>query len=105
MTDKSARSKEVETELTIDLVKEKIIELGKKRGSLSYDIISEKLSQFELDAEQMDEFYEHLTELGIQLTEEKDEDVDDSEESDKDDDEEFDLNDLSVPPGVKINDP
>lgn len=105
MAEKSARSKEVETELTIDQVKDQLIELGKKKGSLSYDAISKKLSQFELDAEQMDEFYEQLTEQGIQLNEEKEDEEDPDEEEIEVEEEEFDLNDLSVPPGVKINDP
>jgi RNA polymerase primary sigma factor len=104
MAEKSARSKEVESELTLEQVKEQLTLLGKKTGVLAYDDIAEKLATFELDSNQMDEFYEHLGDQGVEL-------VGESEESDpnpkelKKDDEEFDLNDLSVPPGVKINDP
>ncbi|GAA0341233.1 RNA polymerase sigma factor RpoD [Bacillus carboniphilus] len=106
MAEKSARSREeVENEVTLDQVKDKLVEVGKKRGVLTYEDISEKLSTFELDSDQMDEFYEFLGDQGVEL-------LGDNEESDstgpavvKDDDEEFDLNDLSVPPGVKINDP
>jgi len=107
MAEKSARSKETDTDMSVEQVKEQIIQLGKKKGSLTYDTISEMLGNFDLDAEQMDEFYEHLTELGIQLLEdEEDEDLtDDPDLSDLEKEEEFDLNDLSVPPGVKINDP
>ncbi|WAA11485.1 RNA polymerase sigma factor RpoD [Fervidibacillus halotolerans] len=107
MAEKSARSKEVEPELTIDHAKEQLFELGKKRGSLSYDTIAEKMAQFELDAVHMDELYEQLSDQGIQLTEEN-EDQDTDEDPGIDDlekEEEFDLNDLSVPPGIKINDP
>lgn len=50
----------------------------------------------------MDEFYEHLNEQGVEV-------IGDSETDPSmkqlDKEEEFDLNDLSVPPGVKINDP
>lgn len=104
MAEKSARSKEVESELTLEQVKEQLTLLGKKTGVLAYDDIAEKLATFELDSNQMDEFYEHLGDQGVEL-------VGESEESDpnpkelKKDEEEFDLNDLSVPPGVKINDP
>lgn len=98
MTEKSTRSNE-DSELTIDQVKDQLIELGKKKGSLSYDTIAQNLAQFELDAEHMDEFYDHLSEQGIQLIEDHEEDIEQPDE------EEFDLNDLSVPPGVKINDP
>lgn len=54
----------------------------------------------------MDEFYELLGEQGIDVTDEAgDEDAPSHLELEKENDEEFDLNDLSVPPGVKINDP
>lgn len=104
MTEKSARSNE-DSELTIDQVKDQLIEVGKKRGSLSYDTIAQNLAQFELDAEHMDEFYDQLSEQGIQLIEDHEEDIEQPDEEDLENEEEFDLNDLSVPPGVKINDP
>ncbi|WP_226583100.1 RNA polymerase sigma factor RpoD [Halobacillus litoralis] len=99
-----SRSKETEnqTELTLEQAKEQVVELGKKRGILAYEEVAEKLSSFELDSDQMDEFYEHLNEQGVEV-------IGDSETDPSmkqlDKEEEFDLNDLSVPPGVKINDP
>jgi RNA polymerase primary sigma factor len=106
MAEKSARSKEVENELTFEQVKAQLTALGKKTGVLAYDDIAERMSNFELDSDQMDEFYEFLGDQGIELVGESDEDADpDSQELAKGDDDEFDLNDLSVPPGVKINDP
>ncbi|MBN8236660.1 RNA polymerase sigma factor RpoD [Halobacillus kuroshimensis] len=99
-----SRSKETEnqTELTLEQAKEQVVELGKKRGILAYEEVAEKLSSFELDSDQMDEFYEHLNEQGVEV-------IGDSESDPSikqlDKEEEFDLNDLSVPPGVKINDP
>lgn len=107
MAEKSARSKEVEPEVTLEQVKDQLTALGKKTGVLAYDDIAERLSSYELDSDQMDEFYEFLGDQGVEI-------VGDSEDADEDpavkelakeDDEEFDLNDLSVPPGVKINDP
>ncbi|WP_071460156.1 RNA polymerase sigma factor RpoD [Bacillus massilinigeriensis] len=104
MAEKSARSKEVDPEVTLEQAKDQLTELGKKTGVLAYDDIAERLSSFELDSNQMDEFYEFLGDQGVEL-------VGDSEESDPNiqelakNEEEFDLNDLSVPPGVKINDP
>ncbi|PLR85916.1 RNA polymerase sigma factor RpoD [Bacillus canaveralius] len=104
MAEKSARSKEVESDMTLEQVKEQLTEVGKKTGVLAYDDIAERLSNFELDSDQMDEFYELLGSQGVEL-------VGDSEDADPNiqqlakGDEEFDLNDLSVPPGVKINDP
>lgn len=110
MAEKSARSKNVEAKLSVEQVKENLIELGKKKGSLTYDTIAKHLSEYELDAEQMDMFYDQLTELGIRLIEDSEDDTEDhdedlTDEEQDEDEEEFDLNDLSVPPGVKINDP
>lgn len=107
MAEKSARSKEVEeSEFTVEKAKEQLVERGKKRGFLTYDTISEKLGHFDLTSDQMDEFYESLGEQGIDVTDDtSDEDAPSHLELEKENDEEFDLNDLSVPPGVKINDP
>ncbi|TGB04277.1 RNA polymerase sigma factor RpoD [Halobacillus salinus] len=100
-----SRSKENEntnSDLTLEQAKEQVVEIGKKRGVLAYEEVAEKLSNFELDSDQMDEFYEHLNEQGIEVI--GDSDTDPSMKQ-LDKEEEFDLNDLSVPPGVKINDP
>jgi RNA polymerase primary sigma factor len=75
--EKSARSKEVENELTLEQVKDQLTELGKKIGVLAYDDIAEKLASFELDSHQMDEFYEFLGDQGVEL-------VGESEEEDPD---------------------
>ncbi len=104
MAEKSARSKEVESELTLEQVKDQLTLLGKKTGVLAYDDIAEKLATFELDSHQMDEFYEFLGDQGVELVGES-EDSDPSPKEVAKNEEEFDLNDLSVPPGVKINDP
>lgn len=87
-------------EMSIDQVKEQLVELGKKRGMLTYAEITEKLAVFEQDSDQIDEFFEYLEEQGIELN-----DSDDAPQQAEKEEEEFDLNDLSVPPGIKINDP
>lgn len=94
---------EAEGDLTIDQVKEQLVELGKKRSVLTYTEISARLAPFDQDSEQMDEFFEYLGDQGIEV-------LDAAEDPNipgvvKEEEEEFDLNDLSVPPGVKINDP
>ncbi len=105
MAEKSARSKEVENELTFEQVKEQLTVLGKKTGVLAYDDIAERMANFDLESDQMDEFYEFLGDQGIELVGESDEEDPNPKQLAKGDDDEFDLNDLSVPPGVKINDP
>lgn len=104
MAEKSARSKEVDSELTLEQVKEQLLEVGKKTGVLAYDDIAERMSNFELDSHQMDEFYEFLGDQGIEIVGDND-DADPNVQELAKGEEEFDLNDLSVPPGVKINDP
>lgn len=96
-----------DNELTLDQVKEQLLEQGKKRGALSYKEIMERLSTFDQDSDQIDEFFEYLNDQGVEvLNEVEDEDGDDIIPQDlEDENEEFNLDDLSVPPGVKINDP
>jgi RNA polymerase primary sigma factor len=92
-----------EGELSIDQVKEQLVELGKKRGVLTYAEITEKLAPYDQDSDQMDEFFEYLGEQGVEILNDNEE-VPSLQQVEKEE-EEFDLNDLSVPPGVKINDP
>lgn len=96
-----------ETEVTFEQVKDQLTEIGKKRGVLTYEEIAERMSNFEIESDQMDEYYEFLGEQGVELIGEAGEGVEDADPNIQDlaKEEEFDLNDLSVPPGVKINDP
>lgn len=105
MAEKSARSKEVDSDLTLEQAKEQLTELGKKTGALAYDHIAQQLSNFDLDSDQMDEFYAYLEDQGVDLIDTTDDLIDPDEQDLDKEEEEFDLNDLSVPPGVKINDP
>ncbi|BBH21265.1 RNA polymerase sigma factor SigA [Paenibacillus baekrokdamisoli] len=97
---------ELDTEQKLEIVKEQLIEHGKKRSSLTYKEIMEKLSPFDQDAEQIDEFFEQLDDIGIEVVNEND----DLPISNRDDQErepdEFNFDDdLALPPGIKINDP
>lgn len=99
---------ELETELTLEQVKDQLMELGKKRSSLTYKEIMEKLSPFEQDPEQMDEFFEQLNDNGIDVTNVSDEELARRQNDDEDNNDQDDFNfddDLSLPPGIKINDP
>ncbi|PYZ98671.1 RNA polymerase sigma factor RpoD [Alteribacter lacisalsi] len=94
-----------EGDLTIDQVKEQLVELGKKRGVLTYAEITERLAAFDQDSEQMDEFFEYLGEQGVEIMNDNDGNVSVPSMQQVEKEDEFDLNDLSVPPGIKINDP
>jgi RNA polymerase primary sigma factor len=67
MADKSERSKEVETEVTLEEAKKSLLELGKKSGELTFADIAEKLSVFELESDQIEEFIEQLEAQGVEL--------------------------------------
>jgi RNA polymerase primary sigma factor len=98
---------ELDAEQKLEHVKDQLIEHGKKRSSLTYKEIMEKLSPFDQDPEQIDEFFEQLDDLGIEVVNENDDDhrASRSEEQGREgDDFSFD-DELALPPGIKINDP
>ena len=96
-------------ELTIKEVKAQLMEAGKKTGEITLDEVTEKLSPYEIEPEQFEEFLDLLEAQGIDMDrkseEEKDEEAEKTTPKEEVDDTKLDLNDLSVPPGVKINDP
>lgn len=93
-------SQALENEKTLEQVKDELIEEGKKHGMLNYEEVADRLSTFEIEPEEIDEFYEQLEEQGIKIISEDDDVSDDDDIIDPDN-----LRDLSVPLGVKINDP
>src|SRR5690625_2405887 len=98
MSENKTTEDTLEGELTLDQVKNELIEEGKKEGILDYEEVADRLSTFEIEPEQIDEFYERLEEQGIEVLGEDEEDDKDVADADN-------LRDLSVPLGVKINDP
>ena len=98
MSDNQVKIKKqtIDPTLTLEDVKKQLIDKGKKEGHLSHEEIAEKLQNFEMDSDQMDDFFDQLNDNDITLVNEKD-------SSDTDD--KINPNDLSAPPGVKINDP
>lgn len=93
-------SQALENEKTLEQVKDELIEEGKKHGMLNYEEVADRLSSFEIEPEEIDEFYEQLEEQGIEIISEDEDVSDDDDIIDPDN-----LRDLSVPLGVKINDP
>jgi RNA polymerase primary sigma factor len=105
MAEKSKRTTKatkVEQEHTLEEMKKSLLEAGKKNGELTYAEIADKLQTYEMEADQVEEFIDKLEANNIELNGDKDSDL---EPLLKEAEETFDLNDLSVPPGVKINDP
>lgn len=93
---KVIKKETIDSTLTLEDVKKQLIEKGKKEGHLSHEEVADKLQNFDMDSDQMDEFFDMINDNDIQLINEKD-------SSDTDD--KLNPNDLSAPPGVKINDP
>ncbi len=94
-------------ELTIKEVKEQLLEAGKKTGEITLDEVTEKLSQYEIEPEQFEEFLDLLEAQGVEMDRTSEDEKEEAEKTTTKevDDSKLDLNDLSVPPGVKINDP
>jgi len=96
--------------LTMEIGQAKVKELiakGKRRGILTYAEIMNTLQGVDLSANQIDDVYEVLTEMGIEVVPEAVPEVDAEEEIEEeipDLDEEVEI-DLSVPDGVAIDDP
>lgn len=97
-----ANDQHIESELTLDQVKEQLIEQGKSSTLTSKEIMK-KLAPYDVEPEHLDEFLEQLSELGIDVGG----DAEDEEESEAigSENDDFKIDDLSLPPGMKINDP
>ena len=100
---KTSQTMENEPELTLEQAKEQLVEMGKKRGVLAYEEVADRLSNFVIESDQMDEFYEYLGEQGVEIIGESEDDpkmkeIAKEEEATVEED-------LSVPLGIKINDP
>ncbi len=113
---KVSKERQDETRLgeTIEDVKDHLLSSGKKRGFLNYQEIVTRMASFDLESDQFEDFLDQLGDHGIEILNETDEidedtETEEIEERDVTDEnrqtEEFDLTDLSVPPGIKINDP
>lgn len=92
-------------ELKTDCVME-LIEKGKKRGALTYNEIMDSLQGTDLTPEQIDDIYEKLAGLGIEVVPEvpEIEPIDDGSTAEETPAEEVEV-DLTVPEGVGIDDP
>ena len=76
-------------------VVKKLIEKGKKQGSLTYKEIVEELDDVELNPEQIEKIYEALEAMEIDV-------VGEIQEEEEEEEEEI---DISIPEGISIDDP
>lgn len=80
----------------------KLAEKGKKDKGLTYEEIIDELHNYNLEPDHIDDIFEHFQSLGINVTNDSDLDDDDDEDSEN---ESIELEDVSVPEGVDIDDP
>ncbi|MTI94802.1 MAG: RNA polymerase sigma factor RpoD [Firmicutes bacterium] len=86
--------------------KQELISRGKKRGILTYKEIMDFLQEFDLTSEQIDDYYEQLIAMGIDVVDGEGEEPDlPVIEADDSKDEENEEIDLSLPEGISVNDP
>jgi RNA polymerase primary sigma factor len=71
----SAKS-ELTEEQSVEQAMRQLMEEGKKQSSLAYKDIMDRLAPYDVSPEQLDEFLEQLTESGIAVEEEEDQDFD-----------------------------
>ncbi|MBD8031880.1 RNA polymerase sigma factor RpoD [Solibacillus silvestris] len=105
MADKSKHSKDtVVNGVSLEQVKKQLLAKAKQVGEMSMKEISDTLAFFELENEEIFNFADEIekNDITVEGKEEFEEEALSKQESSE---EAFDLNDLSVPPGVKINDP
>ena len=62
---------------TFEERKKELIELGKKKGSITYEELAEKLKNLDLDADSLDDLYNALSENHIEVVSENEEDDED----------------------------
>ena len=79
-----------------ETIKKELLEKGKKQGELTQEEIVDALSKLEISSEAMDDFYEELNNEDIILI---------NANHEEEEEEELDLEDLSVPAGIRTNDP
>ncbi len=84
---------------------QQLMEEGKKKGMLDYKEISDKLEELDLDAGQIDKIYEYLEKHGVEIVGNLEEDLDLFEEDDMEEITQEELDDMSVPDGVSVDDP
>ena len=90
----------------------RLIAKGKKKGILTYKEVMDTLEEIELSSDEIDDIYQRLEDMGIEVAGEKEEElIDDDIDKDIDDDisddivEETKEEDLSVPKGIIVDDP
>ncbi len=79
-------------------IKRELVEKGKKKGYLTYKEITDAFFETDITADEQEALYDRLEKEGIELTEDLDKELEEIEVSKEE------LEDLSVPEGINIDD-
>lgn len=83
-----------------------LVKKGQKKGSLTYSEIASILGEVEIDKDQLDDIYDSLTSMGIEVVSEDDSTPSESDTAeDTKEEEEEEKVDISIPKGMNIDDP
>ncbi len=83
----------------------KLLEKGKKKGTITYTEIMDALEDIDLDKDQIDEIYENFVTMGVEIVGAKDvEEEDDDEKTDKTEEDSA-KDDATLLKGVNVDDP
>ena len=77
----------------------KLIDTGKKKGVLSYKDVEDALCELELDPEQIENVYEELENIGVEVVHDLDKELEEIQQSGEE------KIDLTLPEGIGVDDP
>ena len=75
-----------------------LVELGKKKGVLSFKEIEEAVSDLDFEVKDMEKLYENLENMGIELVKDMEKELEEIQTSEEE-------IDISVPEGIGLDDP
>ena len=82
-----------------------LIDKGKKKGSITYKEIMNSFEKVDLNPEQIEEIYQRIEDLGIEVIGESGEIISAEEDEDIEDEKEISKEALAVPKGINVDDP
>ncbi|NMB40429.1 MAG: RNA polymerase sigma factor RpoD, partial [Firmicutes bacterium] len=97
-------SKELEKKISLKEAQRSLFKKGKKRGSLTYEEILDTLQEYNLLTETIDEFYEELSDKGIEVIDEL-QDEPDAEIEEDEKNKKTKKKTVTAPESISINDP
>ena len=77
----------------------KLLDMGKKKGVLSYKDVEDALCELDLEPEQIENVYEELENIGVEIVHDLDKELEEIQQSGEE------KIDLTLPEGIGVDDP